>query len=70
MEVEPRELTVSRETPEVEVMENGFTEGVPVRVSLAFGVVVPIPTFPPDVTLSILVPEEEATLNGSKVVVP
>ncbi len=42
----------------------------PATCNSELGVVVPIPTFLAEVTLKIEVASDEATLNGSKVVVP
>ena len=68
--VEPKELTVSRETPEVDVMLKGLTLEEPVRVSLALGVVVPMPTLPDSLTTKKEAPLEEETLKGSRVEEP
>ena len=43
---------------------------VPCTTKVAVGVVEPIPTLPPALTTKKEVPEEEATLNGSRVVEP
>lgn len=73
MVVEPLGKTENKLLPVEEATVNRLAievVTVPWTVNNPCGVVVPMPTFPPWVTLSMDVPEEELTLKGSKVVVP